>query len=100
MTRGTAAQTRMVSGAEFWRSQWELSQHLKYMALARIPEFESSHARGLANGGPLSRTKKAEPGAGESYEALDAAGRERSFGAGRLRPAWGSLADRDVKSAA
>jgi hypothetical protein len=27
---------------EFWPSQWELSQHLKYMARARIPEFESS----------------------------------------------------------
>src|SRR6266550_5761723 len=40
---GTAAQTRMVSAGEFWPSQWELSRHLKYMARARIPEFESSH---------------------------------------------------------
>jgi hypothetical protein len=37
-----AAQTRMVSGGEFWPSQRELSQHLNYMARARIFEFESS----------------------------------------------------------
>jgi hypothetical protein len=38
-----AAQTRMVSGGEFWPIQRELSRHLKYIARARIPEFESSH---------------------------------------------------------
>jgi hypothetical protein len=44
---GAAAQTRMVSAGEFWPSQQELSRDLKYMARARIPEFESympSHA--------------------------------------------------------
>jgi hypothetical protein len=40
--RHAAAQTRrVVSGGGFWPSRRELSQHLKYMALARIPEFES-----------------------------------------------------------
>jgi hypothetical protein len=37
----------MVSAGEFWPSQLELSRDLKYMARARIPEFESdmpSHA--------------------------------------------------------
>ena len=46
---GAAAQTRMVSAGEFWPSQQELSRDLKYMARARIPEFESympSHAVG------------------------------------------------------
>ena len=38
---GAAAQTRMVSAGEFWPSQQELSRDLKYMARARIPEFES-----------------------------------------------------------
>jgi hypothetical protein len=38
-----AAQTRIVSGGEFWPSRRELSRYLKYLALARIPEFESSH---------------------------------------------------------
>ena len=42
---GTAAQTRIVSAGEFRPSQRELSRHLKYMARARIPEFESSHPR-------------------------------------------------------
>ena len=48
---GAAAQTRMVSAGEFWPSQQELSRDLKYMARARIPEFESdmpSHAVGLS----------------------------------------------------
>jgi hypothetical protein len=40
----TAAQTRIVSGGAFWPIRGELSQHLKYMAGARIFEFESSHA--------------------------------------------------------
>ena len=38
---GAAAQTRMVSAGEFWPSQRQLSRDLKYMARARIPEFES-----------------------------------------------------------
>jgi hypothetical protein len=38
-----AAQTRTISAGTFCRSQWELSQYLKYMARSRIPEFESSH---------------------------------------------------------
>ena len=38
-----AAQTRIVSGGAFWPSQGELSRHLKYIARARIPEFESHH---------------------------------------------------------
>jgi hypothetical protein len=38
-----AAQTRMVSGGEFWPIQRELSRHLKYIARVRIPEFESDH---------------------------------------------------------
>src|SRR6266478_3737358 len=33
----------MVSGGPFWPNQRELSRHLKYIALERIPEFESSH---------------------------------------------------------
>jgi hypothetical protein len=37
-----AAQTRIVSGGEFLPGQRELSRHLKYMARARLPEFESS----------------------------------------------------------
>ncbi len=41
---GTAAQTRMVSAGEFWPSQRQLSRYLKYMARARISEFESSQA--------------------------------------------------------
>src|SRR6266478_4453712 len=36
-----AAQTRMVSAGGFWPSKRQLSQHLKYMARARISEFES-----------------------------------------------------------
>ena len=32
--------TRVLSGGEFWPSQWELSRYLKYMARARISEFE------------------------------------------------------------
>jgi len=47
---GAAAQTRMVSAGAFWPSQQQLSRDLKYMARARIPEFESdmpSHAVGL-----------------------------------------------------
>src|SRR5258706_11831667 len=39
-----AAQTRVVSGGEVWPIQRELSRHLKYMARARISEFESSQA--------------------------------------------------------
>jgi hypothetical protein len=39
--RMDAAQTRMVSAGDFWPSQQELSPYLKYMAHARIPEFES-----------------------------------------------------------
>src|SRR6266480_3503683 len=45
--RQNSAQTRMVSAGDFWPSQQELSRYLKYMARARIPEFESdmpSHA--------------------------------------------------------
>jgi hypothetical protein len=38
-----AAQTRMVSGGEFWPIQRKLSRHLKYIARVRIPEFESYH---------------------------------------------------------
>jgi hypothetical protein len=38
-----AAQARIVSGGEFWPSQRELSRLFKYMACARIPEFESYH---------------------------------------------------------
>src|SRR5258708_16049470 len=38
-----AAQTRVVSGGEVWPIQRELSRHLKYMARARISEFESYH---------------------------------------------------------
>ena len=37
-----AAQTRIVSGGAFWPSQGELSRHLKYIARARIPEFDVS----------------------------------------------------------
>jgi hypothetical protein len=36
-----AAQTRIVSGGPFGRAKESLSRHLKYMAGARIPEFES-----------------------------------------------------------
>src|SRR5260221_14722999 len=39
-----AAQTRIISGGEVWSIQRELSQYLKYMARARISEFESSQA--------------------------------------------------------
>jgi len=41
----------MVSAGDCWPSQQELSRYLKYMARARIPEFESdmpSHAVGLS----------------------------------------------------
>jgi hypothetical protein len=41
--RNAAAQTRIVSGGEFGRGGRELSRHFKYMACARIPEFESYH---------------------------------------------------------
>ena len=44
-----AAQTRIVSGGPFGRAKESLSRHLKYMAGARILEFESympSHAVG------------------------------------------------------
>src|SRR5712691_9325342 len=41
--RNTAAQTGTVSAGELWPSKKGLSQHLKYMARARISEFESSH---------------------------------------------------------
>ena len=55
---GAAAQTRMVSAGEFWPSQQELSRDLKYMARARIPEFESySHAVGSPGAsGPATNT--------------------------------------------
>jgi hypothetical protein len=36
-----AAQTRIVSGGPFGRAKESLSRHLKYMAGARILEFES-----------------------------------------------------------
>jgi hypothetical protein len=36
-----AARTRTVSGGQFWPSRGELSRHIKCMARARIPEFES-----------------------------------------------------------
>jgi hypothetical protein len=36
-----AAQTRRVSGGPFGRAKESLSRHLKYMAGARISEFES-----------------------------------------------------------
>jgi len=39
-----AAQTRIVSGGPFGRAKESLSRHLKYMAGARIPEFESSQS--------------------------------------------------------
>jgi hypothetical protein len=38
-----AAQTRVVSAGEFRPSRGELSRHLKHIAFAWIPEFESSH---------------------------------------------------------
>jgi hypothetical protein len=57
---GAAAQTRMVSAGEFWPSRQELSRELKYMARARIPEFESympSHAvRSPWASGPATNT--------------------------------------------
>jgi hypothetical protein len=37
-----AALTRIVSGGPIWPSRGELSPHLKYMADARMLEFESS----------------------------------------------------------
>jgi hypothetical protein len=36
-----AAQRRILSGGAFWPSRGELSRHLKYIARARISEFES-----------------------------------------------------------
>jgi hypothetical protein len=48
-----AAQTRTVSAGTFCRSQWELSQYLKYMARSRIPEFESSHPSQAVQSPPL-----------------------------------------------
>src|SRR5258706_3415770 len=48
-----AAQTRMVSGGPFWPNQRELSRHLKYIALERIPEFESSHPSHAVRSPPL-----------------------------------------------
>ena len=39
-----AARTQTVLGGQFWPSRGELSRHIKCMARARIPEFESSHA--------------------------------------------------------
>ena len=67
---GPAAQTRMVSAAEFWPSQQELSRYLKYMARARIPEFESYMPRqavgslpptGECRSKPLGRTPRSRP---------------------------------------
>src|SRR5260370_32294094 len=37
------AQTRIVSGGPVGQTKRRLSRHLKYMAGARIPEFESYH---------------------------------------------------------
>ena len=69
---GAAAQTRMVSAGDFWPSQQELSRDLKYMARARIPEFESympSHAVGLS-ASPSSRqvAESRDAGHPEAFE--------------------------------
>jgi len=69
---GAAAQTGMVSAGEFWPSQQELSRDLKYMARARIPEFESympSHAVGLS-ASPSSRqvAESRDAGHPEAFE--------------------------------
>jgi hypothetical protein len=63
----------MVSGGPFWPNQRELSRHLKYIALERIPEFESSHpsqavrsppspapGRGRASSAAFREVRKAE----------------------------------------
>src|SRR5437667_11910665 len=60
----------MVSGGEFWPIQRELSRHLKYIARARIPKFESSHPSHAVRS-PSGRIQ-------------DSSGRLRSS----LRPAW------------
>jgi hypothetical protein len=64
-----AAQTRIVSGGEFWPIERELSRHLKYIARVRIPEFESYHpshaVQSLRYESRGSRTVLGEPG-GES----------------------------------
>jgi hypothetical protein len=39
--RSAAAQTRIVSAGRLWPGRRELSRLFKYMACARIPEFES-----------------------------------------------------------
>jgi hypothetical protein len=50
-----AAQTRMVSAGEFCPSRRELSRHLKYIALARIPEFESYHPSQTVRSLPIAK---------------------------------------------
>jgi hypothetical protein len=43
-------QPRIVSGGEYWPGQRGLSQYFKYMARARISEFESSHPSHAVSG--------------------------------------------------
>jgi hypothetical protein len=43
VSANAAAQTRIVSFGRRWPGRRELSHLFKYMACARIPEFESSH---------------------------------------------------------
>jgi hypothetical protein len=43
VSANAAAQTRIVSDGRLWPGRRELSRYFKYMARARIPEFESYH---------------------------------------------------------
>src|SRR4051812_609862 len=52
-----AAQTRIVSGGPFGQAERRLSRDLKYMAGARIPEFES-HMPSQADRSPTSYALK------------------------------------------
>src|SRR5260221_14102371 len=63
-----AAQTRIISGGEVWPIQRELSRHLKYMARARISEFESSQASHAVWSPPLDSV-----GAGSGSAMFDGA---------------------------
>jgi hypothetical protein len=68
----------MVSAGDFWPSQQELSRYLKYMARARIPEFESdmpsqpvrSPLRKKRNPLEMPRTAAAQP-AGQATEFFE-----------------------------
>ena len=61
-----AAQTRVVSGGEVWPIQRELSRHLKYMARARISEFESYHLSQAVRSPPANIRKRPPAGAAQA----------------------------------